>query len=249
MSKLKSLVLVCNWLHSVGQNHFFVMMHLNMDSAIPSSSRRFCTIYKPEKLDPLQPSRQHNIPFGCPTVQSIIRLDNKNFHSGPSSMSRSFKLFQLASARMFQQHVRTTLSVRPAMRFLSKTQIWEDHCNRPEALIHKASCAFKIQTSERQPSWSERTIYLYGNCEDDHSIGPNARSPLIWKLRRVEVRSSGRQGNTVQMRLKLGKNFSKILESRSHSYPSERLMFTVRTAPTFIKPDSHLNLQPINKGP
>jgi hypothetical protein len=52
---------------------------------------------------------------------------------------------------MFQQHVRTTLSVRPAMGFLSKTQTWEDHCNRPDdvdsrpdALIHKASCAFKI---------------------------------------------------------------------------------------------------------
>jgi hypothetical protein len=27
-------LLVCDWLHSVGQNHFFVMMHLNRDSAI-----------------------------------------------------------------------------------------------------------------------------------------------------------------------------------------------------------------------
>jgi len=32
-------VLVCNWPHSVGQNHFFVMMLFNRDSAIQSASR------------------------------------------------------------------------------------------------------------------------------------------------------------------------------------------------------------------
>jgi hypothetical protein len=37
-------MLVCNWLHSVGQNHFFVMMLLNRGSAIQSASRRFCTV-------------------------------------------------------------------------------------------------------------------------------------------------------------------------------------------------------------
>jgi hypothetical protein len=75
------------------------------------------------------------------------------------------------------------------------------------------------------------------------------REALIWKLHAVEVRSSGRQGNTVRRRLKSGKNFSEILESRSHSCPSGRLMSTVRTVPRFIKPDAHLNLQPINRGP
>jgi hypothetical protein len=47
-----------------------------------------------------------------------------------------------------------TLSVQQTMRFLSKTQIWEDRYNRPDdvdsrpdTLIHKASIAFKIQTS------------------------------------------------------------------------------------------------------
>jgi hypothetical protein len=55
--------------------------------------------------------------------------------------------------------------------FLSKTQIWEDSCNRPDdvdsrpdALIHKASRAFKIKTSKRQSSWSGRMSYIYGNC-------------------------------------------------------------------------------------
>jgi hypothetical protein len=75
------------------------------------------------------------------------------------------------------------------MRFLSKTQIWEDRCNSPDdvnscsdVLIHKASRAFKIQTSGRQPSWSERASYLYGNCvhqinrPNDHSLCPDVRS-------------------------------------------------------------------------
>jgi hypothetical protein len=68
------------------------------------------------------------------------------------------------------------------MGFPSKTQIWEDRYNhpddvdsRPNALIHKASCTFKIKTFGR-------ASYLYGNCMhlinrlDDHSLGPDARS-------------------------------------------------------------------------
>jgi hypothetical protein len=68
------------------------------------------------------------------------------------------------------------------MGFPSKTQIWEDSRNRlddvdfrPDALIHKASRAFKIQTFGR-------ASYLYGNCvhqincPDDHSLGPDAQS-------------------------------------------------------------------------
>jgi hypothetical protein len=164
-------------------------MLLNRDFVIQSASRRFCTIYKSEKLDPLQPSGRHDIPTGRPTVQSIICPDDENFLSGASSMSRNFELLQLASVRTFQLHVRTTLNVRQIMRFLSKTQIWEDRCNRlddvdsrPDALIHKASIAFQIQTFERQSSWSGRASYLYGNCvhlinhPDDHFLGPDARS-------------------------------------------------------------------------
>jgi len=165
-------LLVCNWLHSVGKNHFYVIMHLNRDSAIQRSSRRFCTVYKSDESDPLQPSERRDIPSGRPTIQSIICPDDENFPSGPSSLSRSFELLQLAFVRKFQQHIRTTLSVRPATVFLSKTQIWEDCCNRPDdvdsrpdALIHKASRAFKIQTSGRQPSWSGRmTTYMEIAC-------------------------------------------------------------------------------------
>jgi len=72
---------------------------------------------------------------------------------------------------------------------------------------------------------------------------------LIWKLHAAKVRPSGRQGNTVRTWLKSGKKFREILESRSHSCPFGRLMSTVRTAPRFFKPNAHLNLQSINRGP
>jgi len=145
------------------------------------------------------------------------------------------------------------------MGFLSKTQIWEDRCSRPDdvdsrpdALIHKASCAFKIQTSRWQPSWSGRASYLYGNCVhlinrlNDHSLGPDARSldmeiACSWS---ATVRTKGQHP-----RLKSGKNFSEILERRSHSCSSGSLMSTVQMAPWFFKPDAHLNLEPINRGP
>jgi len=87
------------------------------------------------------------VTLNCP---SIIRPNDENFLSGPSSVSRSFKLFQLASVWTSQKHVRMPHSVRSAMGFHSKTQIWEDSYNRsddvdshPNALIHKA---FKIKT-------------------------------------------------------------------------------------------------------
>jgi hypothetical protein len=76
-----------------------------------------------------------------------------------------------------------------ASRFLSKTQIWEDCCNRPDnvdsrlhALIQKASIPIQIQASGRQSSRSGRASIGYGNCvhqisrPDDHPPGPNARS-------------------------------------------------------------------------
>jgi hypothetical protein len=126
---------------------------------------------------------------GRSTVRSIIRPDDENFPSGPSSVSRSFELYQLASVRTSQQHVRMPSSVQSAMRFLSKTHIWEDSYNRldnvysrSDALIHKASRAFKVQSSGRQYSWSGCSSFIYGNCKhqinhlDDRCYGPDAPS-------------------------------------------------------------------------
>jgi hypothetical protein len=60
-------------------------------------------------------------------LSSIIHPDDKNFSSGLPSVSRSFELFQVASVQKFQQHVQKPFSV-------SKTQIWEDSCNRLDNL-------------------------------------------------------------------------------------------------------------------
>jgi hypothetical protein len=109
-----------------------------------------------------------------------------------------------------------------ASRFLSKTQIWEDHCNllndvgsRPDALIYKASIIFKIQTSRRQSAWSGRTCIRYGNCvhqinlPDDHSPGPDARSLYM------EIPCSG--SAIVRMRLKNKKEFQRNSQKIDHT--------------------------------
>jgi hypothetical protein len=127
-------LLVCSWAHSVGKNHFFIMMFFNRDSTIQSASKKFCTDYKSENSVPYQPSRRRVIPFGRPAIQSTIhpdnvdfrpdakvfvasiRLDDENFPSELSSVLRSFELLQLASVRTFQQPVPTTFSVRSKLQ-------------------------------------------------------------------------------------------------------------------------------------
>jgi hypothetical protein len=169
------------------------------------SSRRLCADFKAVifvSLTTVSMTWYSIRMLNCP---SIIHPDDENFLSEPSFVSRSFVLFQLASVRTSQQHVRMPLSVWLAMRFLSKTQICGDSCNRlddvcsrPNVLIHKASSAFKIQTSGHQSSWSGRSSFIDGNCvhqincPDDRCYGPNApsldmeiaccKSATVWTL-------------------------------------------------------------------
>jgi len=163
-------------------------MLFNRDSAIQSASKRFCTIYKSEKFGSLPAIR---------TTCHTVRTPNCPNHHPSGRRELSVQTFLCvkklrtapACIRTFQQHVRTNLSVRQALGFLSKTQLWEDCCNhlddvdsRPDALIHKASIPFKIQTSGRQSTWSGRASIKYGNCvnqinrPDDHSLDPDGRS-------------------------------------------------------------------------
>jgi len=114
------------------------------------------------------------------------------------------------------QHVRTTLSVRQALGFLSKAQLLEDRCNhpddvdfRPNALIHKASIAIQIQTSGRRSSWSGRaciksTIWMIIPCSG--RVKPLYGNYLQRKCDRLDNRAppSGRGSKT-------GKNFSEII--------------------------------------
>jgi hypothetical protein len=124
------------------------------------------------------------------------------------------------------------------MGFPSKTQIWEDCCNRPDdvdsrsdALIHKASRAFKIQMSRCQSSWSGRASYLYGNCVQLKYDHPDDRATL-----------SGRGSNQERISAKFWKADCTVVHPDALCLPSIRCL-------GFIKPDTQLNLQPINRGP
>jgi hypothetical protein len=192
--------LVSSWPHSVGQNHFFIMMLFNRDFTIQSASRKFCTVYKSINSVPCQPSGLRDIPSERSAVQSTICPDDMDF-------CQDAKVFIALFVRMTWIPIGTFLCVeklrtartciRPdvsaarlddpqcltkASRFLSKTQIWEDRCNRPDALIHKASITIQIQTSRLQSALSGRPCIKYGNCvhqfnsPDDHPSSPDARS-------------------------------------------------------------------------
>jgi hypothetical protein len=159
-------------------------------------------------------------------------------------------------------HVRTTLSVWQASGFLSKTQLWEDCCNHPDdvdshpdALIHKASMAFKIQTFERQSAWSGCACIRYGNCmhqinrPDDHPPGLDTRS-LYMEITcsgSVTVRTTGHhRPDAAQNRKEFQRNFWKadrtVVRPDALWPPSGRRL-------GFIKLDAHLNPQPINRSP
>jgi len=200
----------------------------------------------------------------CQTFRTHMKLKHhpsgrRGFPSEPSSVSRSFELLQLASVWTIQQPIRMTLSVRSSFRISFQTQIWEDCYNRPDdvesrpyALIHKVSIAIQIQTSGQQSSWFGRASIKYGNfvhllnCPDDHPPGPDAQSLYM------EITCSERATVWTIVHHRLDAAFeqerssAKFLEFRSHSCPSRRPMTTVRTAPSFIEPDAHLNRQPIN---
>jgi hypothetical protein len=173
------------------------MMHLNMDSAIQRSSRRFCTVYKSGKSDPLQSSERRDIPSTRPTVQSIIRPNDENIQSGPSSVSRNFELLQLTSVQTFQQHVRTPLNVGSSMGFLSKTQIWEDSYYRSEDVD---SCPDARDTYRKIAS-IRSTIRT--TCSTVRT-----REALTWKLR--AARPSGRILIQERISVKFGKSIAQF---------------------------------------
>jgi hypothetical protein len=77
------ILLVCNWPHSVGQNHFFIKMLFIRDSTIQKCFRRFCTICKSENSVSCQPS-------GRPAVQCINGLDDVTYSPDAHQTKASF---------------------------------------------------------------------------------------------------------------------------------------------------------------
>jgi hypothetical protein len=146
------------------------------------TSRRFCTDFKSEKSDPLYPSGRRDIPSGRSTVQASSVWMMRTFCPDLPLCQLPFELFQLTSVLTSQQHVWTLFTVRQVERFLSKTQIWKDSCNRsndvcshPDAILGKARRAYKVQPSGRQSSWSERSS-LNMEIVQLKCDGPDART-------------------------------------------------------------------------
>jgi hypothetical protein len=80
-----------------------------------------------------------DVPINRPDARQLsnIRPDDVDIPFGLPSVSKSFELLRVASVQTSQQHVRTPFSVRQVKEFLSQTQIWEDNCNHPDAILDK----------------------------------------------------------------------------------------------------------------
>jgi hypothetical protein len=101
-------LLVCDWLHSIKQNHFYVMLlhnqgcllfqSLHLWKMVQDAQRRSYADFKSEKSDPKLPSGPHSHASRCP------------------SMSRSFEQFKVAFVWTSQQCVRTLIKVWPENR-------------------------------------------------------------------------------------------------------------------------------------
>jgi hypothetical protein len=145
-----------------------------------------------------------------------------------------------------------------------------------DALIHKARIAIQIQPSGLQSTWS---FHRYGNCVfnfnrpdaclswSGHTL--NSYENCVLKINRLDghppwsrcakpymkITCSGRATvqTTVPHRsdgaLKQERFSAKISKILSHSCPSGRLRFTIRTASVHVTAVAHLNHLPINRGP
>jgi hypothetical protein len=127
--------------------------------------------------------------------------------------------------------------------------------SRSVTLIHKARIALQIQPSGRQSAWSGRTLNRYGNYMlkiyrlDGHPPWSRCARPYM------EITCSGRA--TVRTivphhpnaAFKQERFLAKISKILSHNCLSRRLRSTIRTASVLITAVTHLNPQPINRGP
>jgi hypothetical protein len=189
-------VLVCDWLHSVGQNHFYVMMLIIHGCCFIWSlhfsfefQRRLCAEFKAVSTVPLQLFGQRVIPSERSTVQDSSVWTTRTFHPDLPLCREASNCSKLHPSGRFSSTSGCRSMFDQPWDFNPKTQIWEDSCirsddvySRPDELIHKASRAFKIQSSGRQSSWSGRLSFMYGNCvhqinhSDDSCFGPDVPS-------------------------------------------------------------------------
>jgi hypothetical protein len=119
------------------------------------------------------------------------------------------------------------------MGFPSKTQIWEDCCNRSSARYGNPdvrALVFMVQTREHQ-IWK---LSALDNCPDDHSFGSDAQS-LDMEIACSEsatVRMTGHhRPDVAQIRKEFQQNFGKPIVQLSVQTPYDYL----QTAPRFYQ--------------
>jgi len=216
------ILLVCNWLHYVGKNHFDVMMLLYRGSVIFKSlliqsygSKRFCSDSNSEKLDPLHSFGRRDIPSGHSTVQASSIRTTRTFRQDlplcrePSNCSslHPFGLFSntseclLAFDRLkdfFPKHRygKTTATVRTMC-----VLIWTLSLIRQVLHSMFNHSDVSLQGPDAQASYMEIAC---------NNSTVRMRKALIWKMRVGKVQPSERYGNTVRMRLNSENNFSKF---------------------------------------
>jgi len=235
-------MLVCNWLHSIGQNHFYIMMLFNRDSAIRSSSRRFCTVYESVKSDPLQPFRWRDILSERSDVQASSVRKTRTFrpelplcreasncprlHSSGrfSSTSEHHSVFdQLWDFNPKHRYGKTTAPVRT---------IWIPVRTRSciRQVVH--SISRRLDVSPHGPdSWAS---YMEIGCirSTIQTTDPMVRThePLIWKLRatkcdRPDDRATPSGRGSIQERIsaKFGKPVEQLSVRMPYVYHSDSL--------------------------
>jgi len=151
--------------------------------------RRLCAEFKAVSSVPLQPSRQRAILSGCSTVQASSVRTTRTFRPDLPLCREASNCSKLYTSECLSSKSGCCLVFNQLCDFFPKTQIWEDSCNRsddvysrPNVLIHKASCAFKVKPSGRQSSWFGSSSFIYGDCvyqinrSDDSCYGPDVPS-------------------------------------------------------------------------
>jgi hypothetical protein len=130
------------------------------------------------------------------------RPDDEIFPSGRPSVSRSLEQSRLhlsgrngksSGSQCSSASVRTTWLYRPnAIQCLTSIRVFDSrHSYWKTAIIVRTMSSirqervYQVQPSGREPSWSGRSSFIYGNCvhqfnrPDNHPPGPDAPSLIM----------------------------------------------------------------------
>jgi hypothetical protein len=227
-------LLVYDWLHSVGQNHFYVMMLFNRDLAIQNSFRRFCTVYKSVKSNPLQPSGRCDIPSEHSTVQASSIQTSRTFHPDLPLCLKALNCSSLHPSGRF-----SSTSRRHSVFY----QLWDFF---PKHRYGKTAATVRTMWIPiRTRSFLRQVVHSKSRRPDISAHGPNAqasymkiacirstvrtidpmvrmREALIWKLRAAKVRPSGRGSIQERILAKFWKANLTVVSPEALCLPSEQ---------------------------